>query len=136
MTPEILSLIGGGAAGFVFRMIGAMTEYQNAHVEHALKVQTAVDTSADLASKRDPGSWVRRFIVIAVFAALLIIPAVMAFAGLGTVVEGNPAVIWNPLTWANDGYTEISSWILLDEYRVALLAIIGFYFGGAAAPRT
>jgi hypothetical protein len=135
MTPEILSLIGGGAAGFVFRMIGAMTEYQNAHVERALKVQTAVDDSADRAAVRDPGSWVRRFIVIAIFSALLIIPMVMAFAGMGITVEGNPAVIWNPLTWANDGLVEIKSWILLEEYRVALLAIIGFYFGGAAAPR-
>ena len=135
MTPELLSLIGGGAAGFVFRLIGAMTEYQNAALERSLSWRRSADESADKAAQRDPGSWVRRFIVISIFTALLLIPAVMAFAGLGIVVEGDPAIWWNPLTWANDGFVEISTWLMIEEFRVALLAIIGFYFGGAAAPR-
>ena len=59
----------------------------------------------------------------------------MAFAGLGIVVEGDPQVWWNPFTWANDGFVEISTWLMIEEFRVSLLAIIGFYFGGAAAPR-
>jgi len=135
MTPELLSLIGGGAAGFVFRLIGAQTEYANAALERSLQWRRANDESADKAAQRDPGSWVRRFIVIAIFSALLLIPMVMAFAGLGIVVEGDPQVWWNPFTWANTGFVHVSSWLMIEEFRTALLAIIGFYFGGAAAPR-
>ena len=69
------------------------------------------------------------------FTGLLVIPMVMAFTGQGIVVEGDPQVWWNPLTWGNDGFVQISTWLMMEEFRVALLAIIGFYFGGAAAPR-
>ena len=79
--------------------------------------------------------FIAAIIVIAIFSALLLIPAGMAFAGLGIVVEGDPQGWWNPFTWANDGFVEISTWLMIEEFRVSLLAIIGFYFGGAAAPR-
>ncbi len=135
MELELLSLIGGGVAGFVMRYMGAMSEMQNAALERALKTQTAMDESADKAAKRDPGSWVRRFIVIAVFVGVIVLPFILAITGHGIVVEGDPQVWWNPLTWANDGFVEIKSFLMMEEIRTSLLAIIGFYFGGAAAPR-
>ncbi len=135
MEIELLSLIGGGVAGFVMRYMGAMSEMQNAALERALKTQTAMDESADKAAKRDPGSWVRRFIVIAVFVGVIVLPFILAITGHGIVVEGDPQVWWNPLTWANDGFVEIKSFLMMEEIRTSLLAIIGFYFGGAAAPR-
>ena len=135
METELLSLIGGGVAGFVMRYMGAMTEMQNAALERTLKTQSAMDTSADKAAQRDPGSWVRRFIVIAVFVGVMVMPFILAMTGHGIVVEGDPQVWWNPLTWANDGFVEIKSFLMMEEFRTTLLAIIGFYFGGAAAPR-
>lgn len=135
MELELLSLIGGGVAGFVMRYMGAMAEYQNAALERQLKWQNAVDESQDRAAKRDPGSWVRRFIVISILAGVLVFPLILGLTGHGIVVEGDPQVWWNPLTWANDGFVEIKSFLMMEEFRTALLAIIGFYFGGAAAPR-
>lgn len=135
MDIELLSLIGGGVAGFVMRYMGAMAEMQNAALERALKRQTKADESADLAAGRDPGSWVRRFIVIAVFVGMMGLPFILAMTGHGIVVEGDPQVWWNPLTWANDGFVEIKSFLMMEEFRTSLLSVIGFYFGGAAAPR-
>lgn len=135
METELLSLIGGGVAGFVMRYIGAMAEMQSAALDNAIKLQGKLDESADKAAQRDPGSWVRRFIVIAVFIGVMVLPFILALTGHGMVVEGDPQVWWNPLTWANDGFVEIHSFLMMEEIRTALLAIIGFYFGGAAAPR-
>ena len=135
MEIEMLSLIGGGVAGFIMRYMGAMAEYQNAALERQVKWQTTVDQSQELAAGRDPGSWVRRLIVISILAGMLVIPFILGLTGHGIVVEGDPQVWWNPLTWANDGFVEIHSFLMMEEFRTALLAIIGFYFGGAAAPR-
>lgn len=135
MTPELISLIGGGAVGFVFRFMGALAEAQAAQVDQLIKYQSAVDDSQDRAATRDPGNWVRRFIVIAIFCGVLLIPMVLALSGHGMVVEGDPQVWWNPFTWFNNGFVEVKSFLMMEEFRTALLAIIGFYFGGAAAPR-
>ena len=131
----MLSLIGGGVAGFIMRYMGAMAEYQNASLDRAIKWQTTVDASQEKAATRDPGSWVRRLVVISILSALIVVPVVLALTGNGMVVEGDPQVWWNPLTWANDGFVEIKSFLLMEEFRTSLMAIIGFYFGGAAAPR-
>ena len=80
MTPEIISLIGGGVAGFVFRLIGSLVDAQQANVAALLSRQGAADDSADRAQARG-GVWVRR--------------------GFGTQLRllGNPGV-WNS-SWAN-----------------------------------
>ena len=72
MPIELLSLIGGGLSGFIFKLIGSMVERQSALAELAIKTQAAADDSADRAEARGGagGTWVRRFIVISVLFAM------------------------------------------------------------------
>ena len=47
MTLELLSLLGGGAVGFVFRLIAAQQEASSKQMELLLKAQGVADDSAD-----------------------------------------------------------------------------------------
>lgn len=130
---EILSLLGGGAAGFLFKLIGTMMQNQADLAKLAIERQVAVDDSQDRAAQRDPGSWVRRFIVVSVLFAMVGAPFVLSLFGVSTYVESGGSVWWNPFTWLEPAFHEVKGFLILDEMRTTLIALVGFYFGGAAA---
>jgi len=68
MTTELLAMLGGGASGFIFKLIGTLVANQAAVTDGLIKRQKAHTESADAADKRGGagGAWVRRFIVIVV----------------------------------------------------------------------
>ena len=69
MTTELLAMLGGGALGFIFKLIGTMVSNQ-ALTEGLIKKQKASDDSADRADKRGgPG-------------------------GVGTQIYCNSCIIW------------------------------------------
>ena len=128
MPIELLSLIGGGVSGFVFKLIGTMVERQSALAELAIKTQAAADVSADRAEARGGagGTWVRRFIVMSVLFAIVGAPFILSFFGISTFVEGEYGGIFGLFT---EQFKEVKGFLLVTELRTALLAIIGFYFG-------
>ena len=130
---EVLSLLGGGVLGFVFKLIGTMMSNQAELAKLAIQRQAAADVSHDKAAKRDPGGWVRRLIVASVLFAMIGAPFVLSLFGVQTYVEGDGPQWWNIFTWFDDGWTEVSGFLILDEVKTALLSIIGFYFGQASA---
>ena len=130
---EVLSLLGGGVAGFVFKLIGQMMANQAELAKLAIQRQAAADTSHDKAAKRDPGSWVRRLIVAAVLFAIIGAPFVLSLFGISTFVEGDAPVWFNPFSWFNSGWTEIKGFLILDEVKTSLLALVGYYFGQSSA---
>ena len=130
---EILSLLGGGAAGFLFKLIGTMVSNQTELAKLAIERQAAADESHDRAAQRDPGSWVRRLIVVAVLFSVIGAPFILSLLGVSTYVESTGSVWWNPLTWLEPAFIEVKGFLILDGMRTCLIAIIGFYFGGAAA---
>lgn len=129
MTDELLGLGAGSTMGYVFKFIATMQQQQAATVENLIKKQNTADESADKAAKRsNDGVWVRRGIVGVILFAVVIVPFIMAFqeAGLTIGIERNILGLFTTET-----YKELSGMVILPEVRVALLSIIGFYFGSS-----
>lgn len=129
MTDELLGLGAGSTMGYVFKFMATMQQQQAATVENLIKKQNTADESADKAAKRsNDGVWVRRGIVGVILFAVVIVPFIMAFqeAGLTIGTERNILGLFTTET-----YKELSGMVILPEVRVALLSIIGFYFGSS-----
>ena len=129
MTLELLSLLGGGAAGFVFRLIAAQQEASSKQMELLLKAQGVADDSADRASGR--GTLLgRRLLLGAILWVVAVGPLVAALLGYPTFVESARAD-WDPLGWFTGGFKPLSGLVVLDEMRSALVAAVGFYLGSS-----
>ena len=130
MTLELLSMLGGGVAGFLMRFIAAQSEAQAAAFKQVIAAQSAADDSADKAAARTGGVWIRRSIVAAILFAVVIAPFILALVDVPVVVEGE-AAWWDVLEVFGGGWVEVKGFILLPEVRQGMLAILGFYFGSS-----
>jgi hypothetical protein len=129
MSDELLGLGAGSTMGYVFKFMSTMQQQQASTVESLIKKQNIADESADLASKRsNDGVWVRRGIVATILFAVVVIPFIMAFQEQGLTISKETNVL-GLFTFEN--YKELSGMVLISEVRVALLSIIGFYFGSS-----
>ena len=52
MTPELIAMIGGGASGFIFKLIGQLVANQQGTVDAMIKKQAAADESHQKAATR------------------------------------------------------------------------------------
>ena len=88
MSTELLAMLGGGASGFLFKLIGTMVNAQQANVDNLIKKQKASDSSANAAAKRtgNGGNIVRRTIVITVLFGVIIAPFILAHSNEGVTV--------------------------------------------------
>ena len=80
MTTELLAMLGGGASGFIFKLIGTLVQNQAAVTQNLIQKTEAHTASADAADKRGGpgGAWVRRFIVIVVLFGVVVAPFLLA----------------------------------------------------------
>jgi len=129
MTLELLSMLGGGMAGFLMRFIAAQSEAQAAAFQQVIQAQTAADDSADRAAARSGGVWIRRAVVAAILFAVVIAPFVLSFFHIPVVVETEGP--WWDVLGLLGGWESVQGFILLPEVRHSLLAIVGFYFGSS-----
>ncbi len=133
MTPEILSMLGGGIMGFLFRFLAQQQEAQTKALEMSMQLQDAADASADRAGART-GSWVRRVLSLTVLFGLIGAPLLLAFVGLPTYVESEPAS-WDLLGLFTGGWTRVEGYLILPEVRTAMLAVVAFYLGSSQVGR-
>lgn len=125
-----MGLAGGSTMGYVFKFMSTMQQQQAATVDNLIKKQEAADSSADLAAKRsNDGVWVRRGIVATILFAMVVVPFIMAFQDAGLTVGTQSSSFFGFFTM--ESYKELSGMVILPEVRVALLSIIGFYFGSS-----
>ena len=90
MSLELLSMLGGGLAGFIFRFMATSMENQQKVTEMVLQKQAAADDSADRAAKR--GTHIgRRVLVFTVLWVLAVAPFLGALIGIDTWVESERA---------------------------------------------
>ena len=130
MSLELLSMLGGGLAGFIFRFMATSMENQQKVTEMVLQKQTAADDSADRAAKR--GTHIgRRVLVFTVLWVLAVAPFLGALIGIDTWVESERAP-WDFLGIFSGGWQKLQGIIVLPELRAALLAAVGFYLGGSS----
>lgn len=129
MTTELLAMLGGGASGFIMKLIGSQAQHQAAMFERMISRQGAADTSADAAAKRDGGVLVRRFLVVSTVFAIVIAPFILSFTGVGVSIakESNGFLgLFKGVQWET-----VQGFVILPEIRQTALAIVGFYFGSS-----
>lgn len=130
MPLELISLLGGGVAGFVMRFMAAQAEAQAKAFDRMITAQGAADKSAELARRHDPGSWVRRTIALVILFAVVVAPFILALLDVPVAVEGD-GYWWDILGLFGSSWEEVSGFILLPEVRQGMVALIGFYFGSS-----
>lgn len=134
MTLELLSLLGGGVTGFVFRMLAFQAEASQRMLENQIRAASELtpiaDESADRAALRG-GILMRRFIVLSVMLAVVFLPFVLALLDKPIFVEQGPQEWWDIFGIFTGGFNKVAGFLILDEVRTSLMAIVGFYFGQA-----
>ena len=135
MSTELLAMLGGGASGFLFKLIGTLVQNQAAVTEGLIKKQQAMDSSADAAAARVDsfGAWTRRIIVFTVLFGVIIAPFILAHCEEGVTVATDYSK-WFGFSKGTT-YETLHGYIILPEIETAIISIISFYFGSAAVSK-
>lgn len=136
-TPELMSLVGGGIVGFIFRFIAQKAQDQKELFERMMAANKQTTENQNAAAQRVPldiGKGVRQVIVLAVLFATLLAPFILPFFGVPTFVEvdATQTNLLGPDT-LKKYFVEVNGYLFTSENRSILLSIVGFYFGSAAA---
>jgi hypothetical protein len=135
MSTELLAMLGGGASGFLFKLVGTLVQNQAAVTEGLIKKQKASDDSADAAAARVDsfGAWTRRIIVFTVLFGVIIAPFILAHSEEGVTVATDYSK-WFGFSKGTT-YETLHGYIILPEIKTAIISIISFYFGSAAVSK-
>lgn len=139
-TPELISLIGGGATGFLFRYMAQKSQDQKEIFERLIAANKQTTENQDKAVKRVPidvGRGVRQVIVLSILFGTFLAPFILPFFGLPTFVEvdaKSPEGFFGLFPETTKKYfVEVNGFLFTSETRQILVSIVGFYFGSAAA---
>jgi len=142
MPTELISLIGGSLTGFLFRFMAQKSQDQKEIFERLIAANKQTTDNQDKAVKRVPldvGKGVRQLIVLTVLFGTIAAPFILPFFGVPTFVEvdtSNPEAVFGLIPETTKKYfVEINGYLYTSENRQILVAIVGFYFGTAAAGR-
>lgn len=142
---EILGATGAGAiVGGVLTWITALRkeshERQLAVIDKLRDAARDADDSADKAAARDcscVGQRVRQFIIAALIFSFVVAPFIFAWTNIPIAVERTEE--WGGYLWGIvPEYTRqvidyAAGFYIPAEFKVAFMAIVGFYFGRSAA---
>jgi hypothetical protein len=142
MPTELISLIGGSLTGFLFRFMAQKSQDQKELFERLIAANKQTTENQDKAAQRVPldvGKGVRQLIVLTVLFGTIAAPFILPFFGVPTFVEvdsTNPEALFGLFPETAKKYlVEINGYLYTSENRQILVAIVGFYFGTAAAGR-
>jgi hypothetical protein len=139
-SPELISMVGGGATGFLFKYMAQKSADQKEMFNQLIQSNKQTTDNQNKAAERvplDAGRVVRQIIVLTVLFGAFAAPFILPFFGVPTFVEvdvKNPEALFGlfPAT-ARKSFVEINGFFWSSENREILLSIVGFYFGTAAA---
>lgn len=139
-SPELISLVGGGLTGFLFKYMAQKSADQKEMFNQLIQANKQTTDNQNQAAQRvplDAGRVVRQIIVLTVLFGAFAAPFILPFFGVPTFVEvdvKNPEALFGliPAT-AKKAFVEINGFFWTSENREVLLSIVGFYFGTAAA---
>lgn len=139
-SPELISLVGGGFTGFLFKYMAQKSADQKEMFNQLIQSNRQTRENQDRAAARvplDAGRVVRQIIVLTVLFGAFAAPFILPFFGVPTFVEvdvKNPEGLFGliPAT-AKKAFVEVNGFFWTSENREVLLSIVGFYFGTAAA---
>ena len=137
---EVVSLIAGGATGFLFRYMAQKSQDQKEMFERLMAANKQTTENQNTAAERVPldvGKGVRQIIVLAILFGTFLAPFVLPFFGVPTFVEVDattPEGLFGLFPqYTKKFFVEINGYLFTSENRQILLAVIGFYFGSASA---
>jgi hypothetical protein len=140
ISTELVSLLGGGAAGFLFRYMAQKSQDQKELFQQLLAANKQTTDNQNQAAERvgiDVGKGVRQVIVLSILFATFLAPFVLPFFGLPTFVEVDaktPEGLFGLIPESTKKFfVEVNGYLFTSENRQILLSIVGFYFGSAAA---
>jgi hypothetical protein len=140
MSLELITMAAGGLTGFIFRYLAERAKERAEIYKMAIGMKKAQDDSADKAAERvpiDAGKWVRRAIVCSILFAVVLAPFILSLMGYSTIVQvetESPAWFFGLFGGGTEiMFVELKGYLMVPEVRQSLTAIIGFYFGNAAA---
>lgn len=141
-STELISMIAGGATGFLFRYMAQKSQDQKELFERLIQANKQTTENQNRAVERvplDAGRVVRQIIVLTVLFGAFAAPFILPFFGVPTFIEvdvKNPEGLFGliPET-GKKAFVEINGFFWSSENREILLSIVGFYFGSAAANR-
>ena len=140
IAPELLSLIGGGVAGFLFRYMAQKAQDQKELFQQMMSANKQTTENQNAAAERVPldvGKFVRQLIVLSVLFGSILAPFVLPFFGIPTFVEVDaktPEGLFGLFPESTRKFfVEVNGYLFTSESRQVLLSIVGFYFGSAAA---
>ena len=90
ITTELISLVGGGLVGFLFRFLAQKSQDQKEMFERLMAANKQTTENQNAAVQRvgiDVGRGVRQLIVLSVLFATFLAPFVLPFFGVPTFVE-------------------------------------------------
>jgi hypothetical protein len=139
-SPELISMVGGGATGFLFRYMAQKSQDQKEMFERLITANKQTTENQNQAAQRvplDAGRVVRQIIVLVVLFGAFAAPFILPFFGVPTFVEvdvkNSEALFGLIPASAKKAFVEINGFFWTSENREVLLSIVGFYFGSAAA---
>ena len=138
---QVISLLGGSLLGYLLKFIAIREKAKQDQFNRMMTAIDKADASADKADKRgndhSPGNWTRRFIVFAILFGVILGPFLLALMHEPTVVMQTiqrPEYFFGLFGGGTKvNFVELQGYLLSEETRTALSAIIGFYFGQSAA---
>ena len=141
-STELISMVAGGATGFLFRYMAQKSQDQKEMFERLIQSNKQTTENQNKAAERvplDAGRVVRQIIVLTVLFGAFAAPFILPFFGVPTFIEvdiKNPEGLFGliPET-SKKAFVEINGFFWSSENREILLSIVGFYFGTAAASR-
>lgn len=141
MIPiELISMLGGSITGFLFRYWAQKRENDKEIFMRLIEANKTTTKNQDSAAERVPidiGKGVRQVIVLTVLFGTLLAPFILPFFGIPTFVEvdtTSPESFFGVIAESTKKYfVEINGFLYTSENRQILVAIVGFYFGSAAA---
>lgn len=140
MPIELISMLAGSVTGFIFRYLAEKRQNDKELFERLLTMNKVTTDNQDKAAKRVPldvGKGVRQIIVLGILFSTLLAPFILPFFGISTFVEVdsmNPESVFGLVASSMKKYfVEIQGFLYTSENRQILVAIVGFYFGSAAA---
>ena len=124
--------------GFLMKQIAEARKER--HAEHLRAMEGFASTEASMKRAASlPGQWIRRFLVASIVFAVILGPFLLVvFTDTATVVqytERTGGWLWGLFGPGREKtvFQDLHGYLITPETRHALLAIIAFYFGQAAA---
>jgi len=140
MPMELITLIGGSIAGFIFRYMAERAKERADIFRMAIGFKKAEDDSANEAAKRvpiDAGKWVRRIIVMCVLFGVILAPFILSLIGVSSIVQvtetGDEWLFGLFGGGETIKFIELQGYLMQPTVTQTLAAIVGFYFGNASA---